>query len=655
MDAGRDLVLISQQNVATSNAWSFNVSVTFQGATPTGGSLGGSFSEGSRQYTDTPTTVIADERLDAYAGRNTVLAGAGMWSKTGKLKLDTGDLVFDNYVNRDTFVAVSGSVSAGVNRPWDASFSARYRNVQGLTFATLGAGDLNIRNRPRLDLSGLNRDVANMTRVTSSTSWAFAIPSLNLAKLQQDIQNSANYVNALTANVPQAVKEQGEQAVKQYHALLLRGATEAEARQLMATGEFQNMLRERRSWQAAVENGARSPQELARIAYLIAQGEEVYFDKTDQTYKIKTDCSSSGPSTVCGVDINKIRLDRQTVANFLAEQLKILAQRPDISDQERANAIYRCAMTWVLLGGEDSLGQLQLVSDRLRAGTGYALQIAMMEAVRQYRAISPNDQIDANKPPERLRTLMISAAMSELVSIRDRWNGGVAPYETASKEVRALLEVMVRSGATQQHKEQAVAILTQYASAGVHQTPYAELLNNVWRAQNPVTASVLDAVVGLAAGVGETVARQLGMRFAATVGAPRTILLREMSAAEANAQFLATRPGYQPPWKEGTTVREITSTMDEKFVRVYGGGGTDMIGGWIMRADDILGLTPQQIASKYSLPRVPSMVADVTVPVGTKMYTGTASEALGGLGEGRQFLLRSDIPMSAFTNARPLR
>jgi hypothetical protein len=148
--------------VATSNAWSFNVSVTFQGATPTGGSLGGSFSEGSRQYTATPTTVIADERLDAYAGRNTVLAGAGMWSKTGKLKLDTGDLVFDNYVNRDTFVAVSGSVSAGVNRPWDASFSARYRNVQGLTFATLGAGDLNIRNRPRLDLSGLNRDVANM-------------------------------------------------------------------------------------------------------------------------------------------------------------------------------------------------------------------------------------------------------------------------------------------------------------------------------------------------------------------------------------------------------------------------------------------------------------------------------------------------------------
>lgn len=68
LDAGRDLVLISQQNVATSNAWSFIVSVTFQGATPTGGSLGGSFSDGSRQYTDTPTTVIADERLDAYAG-----------------------------------------------------------------------------------------------------------------------------------------------------------------------------------------------------------------------------------------------------------------------------------------------------------------------------------------------------------------------------------------------------------------------------------------------------------------------------------------------------------------------------------------------------------------------------------------------------------
>ncbi len=151
LDAGRDLNLISQQNVSTSNAWSFNVSVTIGPDGPTGGSIGGSFANGSRRYTDTPTTIIADDALRAYAGRNTMLAGAGLWSKTGNLKLDTGDFVFDNYNNHDTYTAASASLSftAGANHPWDGTLSAQYRNQSGLTFATMGAGDINIRNRLR--------------------------------------------------------------------------------------------------------------------------------------------------------------------------------------------------------------------------------------------------------------------------------------------------------------------------------------------------------------------------------------------------------------------------------------------------------------------------------------------------------------------------
>ncbi|WP_268894732.1 hypothetical protein [Hydrogenophaga sp. BPS33] len=39
----------------------------------------------------------------------------------------------------------------------------------------------------------------------------------------------------------------------------------------------------------------------------------------------------------------------------------------------------------------------------------------------------------------------------------------------------------------------------------------------------------------------------------------------------------------------------------------------------MMRADDIKGLTPEQTASKYALPQVPTHVADVTVPAGNTM------------------------------------
>jgi hypothetical protein len=360
LDAGRDLVLISQQNVATSNAWSFNVSVTFQGATPTGGSLGGSFSEGSRQYTDTPTTVIADERLDAYAGRNTVLAGAGMWSKTGKLKLDTGDLVFDNYVNRDTFVAVSGSVSAGVNRPWDASFSARYRNEQGLTFATLGAGDLNIRNRPRLDLSGLNRDVANMTRVTSSTSWAFAIPSLNLAKLQQDIQNSANYVNALTANVPQKAKDEGEHGVKLFQTALLYGMSQEQARAYLGSPVFQEHLRARRSYEA-IKMVRSDPESVAFGAFLVMQGERLYFDHADGQLKMAVDCAQHGAfSAPCGRPVKelaqKIKSDPREastfVARFIDEEIANLSSLKGMAADLKFDDIFACATTWAMLTGD---------------------------------------------------------------------------------------------------------------------------------------------------------------------------------------------------------------------------------------------------------------------------------------------------------------
>lgn len=49
-------------------------------------------------------------------------------------------------------------------------------------------------------------------------------------------------------------------------------------------------------------------------------------------------------------------------------------------------------------------------------------------------------------------------------------------------------------------------------------------------------------------------------------------------------------------------------------------------GGWIMKAENIQGLTPKQIQAKFALPAEPNFVVDVNVPTGTKLRCGIANE-----------------------------
>lgn len=98
-----------------------------------------------------------------------------------------------------------------------------------------------------------------------------------------------------------------------------------------------------------------------------------------------------------------------------------------------------------------------------------------------------------------------------------------------------------------------------------------------------------------------------------------------------NAKAIAE--GYQPPFVQGTQVLQIVIDKPTKFVRVFG-GDSGQVGSWVMKAEDVAGLTPQQIASKYSLPQVPTMIGDVTLPVGTKMNVSVAGGISPGAAKG---------------------
>jgi len=60
----------------------------------------------------------------------------------------------------------------------DLNTSVRYANKQGITFATIGAGDITLRDWSSFDLSALNRDPANMQRVVSDTGFSIETPGI---------------------------------------------------------------------------------------------------------------------------------------------------------------------------------------------------------------------------------------------------------------------------------------------------------------------------------------------------------------------------------------------------------------------------------------------------------------------------------------------
>jgi filamentous hemagglutinin len=143
------------------------------------------------------------------------------------------------------------------------------------------------------------------------------------------------------------------------------------------------------------------------------------------------------------------------------------------------------------------------------------------------------------------------------------------------------------------------------------------------------------------------------------------------SADKQNAQSVADN--YLPPFVPGTQVLQTVTTQPTSFVRVYAdsGGPSSQAGSWMMRAYDVAGLTAQQIASKFGLPQVPTMITNATIPSGVPMNVSAANGISpfassgsytggNGGGGGVQFQITNrptdpNMFRSWFSNARPLK
>ena len=152
----------------------------------------------------------------------------------------------------------------------------------------------------------------------------------------------------------------------------------------------------------------------------------------------------------------------------------------------------------------------------------------------------------------------------------------------------------------------------------------------------------------------------LGASMGGVKGIPKPtdyIVINTVSAEETNQWFIDNvQPEYKPPYKSGTKVNEIVLQEDTTFVRVYDNSpdGSGMYGSWLMKSDDIKGLTPQQIKDKYALPNLPKYVCDVELKAGTHVRKGIANSVEEwGNGGGTQFDLIQQM-IGEFKNERVL-
>ena len=129
-------------------------------------------------------------------------------------------------------------------------------------------------------------------------------------------------------------------------------------------------------------------------------------------------------------------------------------------------------------------------------------------------------------------------------------------------------------------------------------------------------------------------------------------ILNTSSAEDVNKIFKDTM-GYEPPYKPGTSVMEIQLTENATYVRVYDKVNSRMQGGWVMKAEDIAGLTPQEIQNKFALPNTPKYICDVNLEAGTRLRTGEVNPLFGFDGGGQQYdLIINGKNVGTFTNER---
>ena len=118
------------------------------------------------------------------------------------------------------------------------------------------------------------------------------------------------------------------------------------------------------------------------------------------------------------------------------------------------------------------------------------------------------------------------------------------------------------------------------------------------------------------------------------------VKLNQYQSAESVNDWWANNGYDRPPYTPKTVVQDITLDCDTIFVRVYDGNISGLRGGWVMCAEDIKGLTSEQIQQKFALPSTPKYIGEVKLKAGSNIRMGEVNPNYGFNGGGIQFDLK---------------
>ena len=124
------------------------------------------------------------------------------------------------------------------------------------------------------------------------------------------------------------------------------------------------------------------------------------------------------------------------------------------------------------------------------------------------------------------------------------------------------------------------------------------------------------------------------------LGLKDKVKLNQYQSAESVNDWWANNGYDRPPYTPKTVVQDITLDCDTIFVRVYDGNISGLRGGWVMCAEDIKGLTPEQIQQKFALPSTPKYIGEVKLKAGSNIRMGEVNPNYGFNGGGIQFDLK---------------
>lgn len=130
------------------------------------------------------------------------------------------------------------------------------------------------------------------------------------------------------------------------------------------------------------------------------------------------------------------------------------------------------------------------------------------------------------------------------------------------------------------------------------------------------------------------------------------------TAEQANLDW--AKKGYINPPVAGNTKVYNVEAGDYHYVRTYNNDWDNYNGKWIMKTEDIEGLSAEEIAEKYAMPTPPNMICDVEMPNNTPLEISVVGEqpnwnASAGGGNTQYGIKDVETSESWYVNKKPLK